>query len=74
MANALRLVEDDTAALRFIGGITSNDWTQVGAMNPPLHPSQEGNLQPLLQTKLYFDSQEGSSAGSSSCKLPSWEG
>jgi hypothetical protein len=32
------------------------------AMNPPLHPSQEGNLQPVLQTKL--PSSEGPGVGS----------
>jgi hypothetical protein len=31
-------------------------------MNPPLHPSQEGNLQPALQTKL--PSSEGPGVGS----------
>jgi hypothetical protein len=31
-------------------------------MNPPLHPSQEGNLQPVLQTKL--PSSEGPGVGS----------
>jgi putative heme-binding domain-containing protein len=37
-------------------------------MNPPLHPSQEGNLQPMLQTKL--PSSEGPRVGSRSrCTL-----
>jgi hypothetical protein len=37
---------------------------QLLSMNPPLHPSQEGNIQPVVETKL--PSSEGLGVGSSS--------
>ena len=39
-------------------------------LNPPLHPSQEGNLQPVLQTKL--PSSEGLGVGSWPGRRSEW--